>query len=470
MKVLLALIVIAGTTASSLASNNSIQDENSVGLYFDESLENPCYNDTSSYPIIAVGKLVLKKCSEQGGVKSWEGEFDLSPTINLISFNLGQGAINTTQSPEFVVDTSTPFPQADEILLGEFIFYCAGPGEIFFHCAEHGRVTSTVRPVFFEGGDLDNIIEMSYSFGGPYDPIATIGDISCPEPLEKMPEQGFGQIAFSEGYLSNEDSRIKTGFTENHSLVRNPKLPDNLSDLWIDTSLGFSGTVVGFEKGCYEVDRSLAGLIKVKVEIEEIFWGPDLPVVEFWVEGVSVDQCIGYDDLLRFDAGENLKVGQKIAAFCNFSNGVFKSSKWRVFVPTQDKRTPLSSQEVVDLRRIGEINNFETFWKKSAVVAMLSFNNSYDNLGDKFTVRAVYKGRRLISESEEISVKLPYGYRAIVSSNRSSQPALFFLIKSQSGSFAPVSGRKSIFPIENGFATTSDGVFVNNFLEIGGQK
>ncbi len=446
----------------------SVADDE-IGLYFDEEATVNCSPESDSFPESKDVYLILKNCSSAGGVGGWEGAFSLPAGCYITSSYLGPESINFGTVPEYLVGFGDPLPQATTMVLASFTFLFTAPGEVFLHAPEQNSIEGVFGPLYLEGGGSNLLVPVEYSFGSPFEVVMSIGVNSCPQqPTEQM-DPIIEDLGWPESSVSQENSLTKGSFDFNRGTGKTISLPDNINDLWANTELGFVGTVSGYERGCFEDDEALLGLIRIDVEIDEIFWGPNFNSVSMWVEGITVENCTGYDPSLSFSRADRLEVGDEIAAFCNLRDNVFWSRPWRVYLGDSRKGSSIEERGLGRLRGVEKEQGLQAQLLDSDLVALVvrSVKSQDKGLDLAFEVKVAFVGGE--ETTDEIFIRFPYGFNSVVGGENENLATLLFLEKNGEGLFKLKQGNKSIFQFgPNGFFDIF-GTLVD-IKNIGGEK
>jgi hypothetical protein len=176
MKKLFLLLGLGTLLMASPALAQIDPDEDGVGIYFDPCACNYCVTlDEGEH----LGYVVITHPTAPEGVAGWELEISWEGPAVVLEYIYEGMAINVETPPSFAVGLGEPisnpymFPAVVVLTMRVLLLDTADPVNFFIDGIQFHSLPERV-PAYVDGGNLDNIIELRQSTGGPDFPVATI--------------------------------------------------------------------------------------------------------------------------------------------------------------------------------------------------------------------------------------------------------------------------------------------------------
>lgn len=173
----LMLLFAASGLADTIVSAELPQQQDIIGIYFDENGEQDAYDTTVPNELVS-GYLMIVNPSTPWGVSGWECCVETVGGAGTVFFTLVGDAINVGTPPCFAVGISgTPLMGDGVIILATLLFLQADPEEVthfFIHEAENPSIPGFA--VYADGAHAGHLIPLIWSSGHDELPDATVND------------------------------------------------------------------------------------------------------------------------------------------------------------------------------------------------------------------------------------------------------------------------------------------------------
>ncbi len=259
-----------------------------LGVYFDTGAMTNCLPEISSYPYITTGYIIATECGGNGGVKGWECKVSWDSTLVVSGVGISGQPINIGTFPEYIVGLGSPLPESDRVVLAELAIVATSSGGIYLDGLGLSVPDSFPAILFAEGLDP---VPASFRYGGWGMPVATIGELNCPEMNFSENELVQGTQGSPMGelvqYFSNNPGRLYTA--EDGALFINPR-----------AEVAFEGEVVSAERICRNFSpdireaSGILGAMAVNVDVSRVLFGEVPARVMIYVLGYD------YPGLMRY--------------------------------------------------------------------------------------------------------------------------------------------------------------------------
>ena len=183
MKKLLVLVAAAALLISVNSFAQIDPDDDGVGIYFDPCA---CGNCVTLPEGTHYAWLVITHPTSPDGVHGWECRVETEGPLFVLDWAVQGLAVNADTPPSFVVGLAEPmlamwmFPTV-VVMEITFLLTDVTPAHFYLEPVQFPSIPDEL--VYVDGGDINNLIIMRQSTGGPGEPVATInGD--CPVALE----------------------------------------------------------------------------------------------------------------------------------------------------------------------------------------------------------------------------------------------------------------------------------------------
>jgi hypothetical protein len=306
-----------------------------IGIYFDEAATGNCLDDSLLTPLTAY--LILRNATCEAGVSGWEGRVGWDPGVYVSLQSLAGGGTNFATFPEFAVGIGTahPLPFDTLITLAAFQVFATSPGGVYFKGRSGQSSSDPDRPQYAAGDDPADLVMMSYSYGSPYEHIATLGGLPCP--VENATGGGDVSLPDSTSYFSVAQEQY--GYWDLRHAVRRKFSRGTVLGVLAESDLAFVGEVLDAEAVCREVHPRLSpgSDARVRVRVTKTLRGhPPTQILHVLVREVSSATCARYVNGVNPDA---FIVGREYVFLATFTPGEgFHCSQGRVLCVEPDDR------------------------------------------------------------------------------------------------------------------------------------
>jgi hypothetical protein len=151
-------------------------DPDGIGMYFDMGGTQYCADGVGGGQVLLY--LVITRASQASGVSGWEAHVDYTVPDGCFEQGwtlLGDGPLNVSAAPDFIVGLATPFPGADAIAIAEYgvLVFCADCIEFVVRAADNPSLPGV--PLYAAGDDPGLFIPLQNSAGEG----GATGQINC---------------------------------------------------------------------------------------------------------------------------------------------------------------------------------------------------------------------------------------------------------------------------------------------------
>jgi hypothetical protein len=303
---------------------NSLKAEDEIGIFFDEAGTINCLPDSTNFPIVMQSYLILKNCSDAGGVGGWEAAISFSGNGSLIGAEINGDAINVGTGNEFIVGLGTPLAQATSIILATFTMLFMESSEVNLFAPEQNSIEGELGPVLLSGGDMETLIPVTYSYGDPFHSVLTLGIPQCP--TDSLEQVSVGDVQEEAEIVSSPDEEY---FRNTSQTTSKQDLDFTFFQNW---HLGGVMRVLEKEAECIESGGLRMGAGHLTLQVQDVFWGcGEFQVYDFWVDGVSLSGCVGYQEDDAFIQYSDINIGDEIVVFGYWEEGMFWAKPYSVY-------------------------------------------------------------------------------------------------------------------------------------------
>lgn len=290
-KIWILCLVTSLTLLVQIARGESI----SISVYFDNEYTINCMPTLSPVPALVEAYLVIEQDSPYGDLRGWEASIWVEGNVALGTVELQGNSTNFGAGNSYTVGFAESVAGADAVLVAKFQLYVTGPGSVFVAAASPTSIPGSLSPCFLDGEY--NIHSLSYKYGSPSHPLATVMQTSCPEialPDADLPLHE-GQVIIVPG--TEEPVRME----RLESLKAAPSVKarrDEASDfdLLELCDLAFRGVLRQVSYRAIRQHNKPLGIVLLDFEIEEMYWGPALDNATVYMVEYDIPDVVQYSN------------------------------------------------------------------------------------------------------------------------------------------------------------------------------